>query len=99
MTELKSILEKLESFAGEHGHNVLELAFAWLLAHKPVSSVIAGTSSVAQVESNAAAADWKLTPEDLQAINQIAAWDGTGEAVDSATGERGAPVGSRAARR
>ena len=95
----EAILVKLEGFAGERGHTVLELAFGWLLAHRAVTSVIAGTMTEQQVESNAAAGDWKLTPEEVQQVNQLAAWDGTGESVDSASGDRGAPVGARAGAR
>ena len=91
----EAILEKLEEFAEERGHTVLDLAFAWLLAHTPVNSVIAGTSSEQQVEANVAAAEWKLTPEDLELVNQLAPWDGTGESVDGGSGG----VGARAALR
>ena len=66
------ILEKLEAFSAEREHTVLELAFAWLLASSPmVSSVIAGATRPEQVRANAAAADWKLTPEELAEVNAI----------------------------
>ena len=94
----EAILEKLEAFCAERGRTVLELAFGWLLAHKPVSSVIAGTSSVTQVEANVAAAGWALSPEELQQVDAIAAWDGSGQPVDTASGQRSTPVGARAAR-
>jgi aryl-alcohol dehydrogenase-like predicted oxidoreductase len=35
------VLEHLEAFAAARSHPLVELAFAWLLAHPPVSSVIA----------------------------------------------------------
>jgi aryl-alcohol dehydrogenase-like predicted oxidoreductase len=38
-------VEKLEAWAGERGHTLLELAFAWLLGHEVVSSVIAGATT------------------------------------------------------
>jgi aryl-alcohol dehydrogenase-like predicted oxidoreductase len=50
---------------------VLDLAFAWLLAHKPVASVIAGASKPEQVQANAKAANWKLTSDDLVRIDAI----------------------------
>lgn len=78
----EEIVARLSAWAGDHGHTVLELAIAWLLAHRQVSSVIAGTMSVQQVEQNAAAAGWKLTPEQKQEVDEIAAWDGTGEGVE-----------------
>nr|WP_246447976.1 aldo/keto reductase [Novosphingobium flavum] len=55
-------VEALTRFAEERGHNLLELAFAWLLAHPEIPSIIAGVSSPRQVASNAAAAAWELDP-------------------------------------
>ena len=92
----EAVLVKLEEFAQQQGHTVLELAFGWLLAHEVVSSVIAGTMTEQQVESNVAAASWKLTPEEVEEVNQLAAWDGTNAAVDSASGGTRARMGARA---
>ncbi len=61
-------LDALAAFAAEQGHTLLELAFAWLLAHEPVASVIAGATSPAQVRANAAAATWELDGPDLAAL-------------------------------
>jgi aryl-alcohol dehydrogenase-like predicted oxidoreductase len=55
---------KLARFAEDRGHTILELAFAWLLAHPFVPTVIAGVSSPRQVRSNVAAACWTLTAAD-----------------------------------
>jgi aryl-alcohol dehydrogenase-like predicted oxidoreductase len=44
-----------------------------LLAQKPVVSVIAGATKPEQVEVNAAAADWSLTPDDLAAVDSLLA--------------------------
>ena len=66
-----TIVEKLEAFAAERGHTLLELAFSWLLAHPTVSSVIAGATKPEQLEQNIRAADWKLTAEDMAAIDAI----------------------------
>jgi aryl-alcohol dehydrogenase-like predicted oxidoreductase len=59
-------VETLIAFAESRGRTLLELAFAWLLAHRVVASVIAGASSADQVRSNTAAADWQLQPGDLE---------------------------------
>ena len=48
-----AIVEKLEAFCAARGKTLLELAFAWLLAHDAVPSVIAGATSPEQVEQNA----------------------------------------------
>ena len=55
-----SRLEALEAFANDHGHTVLELAFAWLLAFPSVATVIAGIARPGQATSNASAAGWQL---------------------------------------
>ncbi len=65
------LLESLEAFASERGHTVLELAFAWLLANPNVSSVIAGATRIEQVEGNADAANWELTPEEKAEVDAL----------------------------
>jgi aryl-alcohol dehydrogenase-like predicted oxidoreductase len=64
-------VERLIAFAESRGHTLLELAFAWLLARPVVASVIAGATSPQQVKSNADAAGWQLTAEDLAEIDRI----------------------------
>jgi aryl-alcohol dehydrogenase-like predicted oxidoreductase len=51
----------------------VELAFSWLATRPTVWSIIAGASTPAQVEQNAAACGWRLTAEDLAAIDRITA--------------------------
>jgi aryl-alcohol dehydrogenase-like predicted oxidoreductase len=65
-------VEKLAAWAEERGHTLLDLAFAWLLGHPAVSSVIAGATSAAQVEANAATANWSLTPEEVAEVTGLA---------------------------
>ncbi len=64
-------VEKLEAWAAERGHTILELAFAWLLGHEVVSSVIAGATTPEQVKTNAAAAAWALTPEEVKEVGDL----------------------------
>jgi aryl-alcohol dehydrogenase-like predicted oxidoreductase len=61
-------VEKLTGWAEARGHTILELAFAWLLGHDVVSSVIAGATSVEQVRANAATAAWELTAEEVDEV-------------------------------
>ena len=65
------ILESLERFAGERDHTLLELAFAWLIANPAISSVIAGATKAEQVESNANAAEWHLTGEEMAELDSL----------------------------
>jgi aryl-alcohol dehydrogenase-like predicted oxidoreductase len=67
------VVEKLQSFCDARGKTMLELAFSWLLAREPVSSVIAGATKPEQVELNAGAGAWKLSAEELKEIDTIAA--------------------------
>ncbi len=62
---------KLNAFAREHGHTLVELAMSWLASRPSVSSIIAGASRPEQVEENARAADWVLAPADLAEIDAI----------------------------
>ena len=61
----------LQRFAEGRGHSVLELAIAWLAAHGPVASVIAGATKPEQVRANVKAADWVLTDDELAEIDAI----------------------------
>jgi aryl-alcohol dehydrogenase-like predicted oxidoreductase len=66
-------VEQLIGYAESRGHTILELAVSWLLAHGPVASVIAGATKPEQVRANAAAGNWRLTPEELDDIGRITA--------------------------
>ncbi len=66
-----ALLGRLETFARERGHTVAELSIAWLLSHPEVCSVIAGATRPEQVEANVAARAWKLSPEEVQATEEI----------------------------
>jgi len=66
-------LEALSAWAEARGHDLLDLAFAWLLGHPGVSSVIAGATKPEQVAANAATGRWKLTPQDVEEVTKPAA--------------------------
>jgi aryl-alcohol dehydrogenase-like predicted oxidoreductase len=64
-------IEALVAFAESRGHTLLELAFGWLTTNPQVASVIAGATSPAQVQHNAASAGWELTPDELAEVDRI----------------------------
>ncbi len=64
---------KLDAFARARGRSLIELAFGWLLSHRPLASVIAGATKPEQVEQNVRAAGWKLTADEIRAVDQITA--------------------------
>jgi aryl-alcohol dehydrogenase-like predicted oxidoreductase len=66
-------VDALTAWAEARGHSILDLAFAWLLAHDPVASVIAGATRPEQVKANVEAARWKLSADDLVDIGRLLA--------------------------
>ena len=64
-------VQKLEAFASERGHSILELAFSWLLSKPVVSSVIAGATKTGQVDQNVGAGDWRLSSDELASIDEL----------------------------
>jgi aryl-alcohol dehydrogenase-like predicted oxidoreductase len=66
------IAEQLGDFAQARDRTMLELAFSWLLAQDPVTSVIAGATKPEQLEQNVQAGAWRLTAEELTEIDRIA---------------------------
>jgi aryl-alcohol dehydrogenase-like predicted oxidoreductase len=66
------IVDALSAWAGERGHTILDLAFAWLIAKTPVASVIAGATSADQVRANVAAGGWRLSAEEEAEVDALA---------------------------
>jgi aryl-alcohol dehydrogenase-like predicted oxidoreductase len=64
-------MESLRSFAEKRGHTLLELAISWLLAQRPVASVIAGATSPDQARANSSAGSWALSADELAAVSGI----------------------------
>jgi len=58
----------LEATAKAKNATVYQLAIAWLLQRSPVMLPIPGTSSVKHLEENVAAAQVKLTPEEMKTL-------------------------------
>ncbi len=62
----------LERAAKARGASVVQVALAWLLERSPVMLPIPGTSSIAHLEENVAAAAIKLNPAEWKAIDALA---------------------------
>lgn len=61
----------LENFAGNIGRPLNEIALNWLRQKEEVTSIIAGASSIAQLEKNLHSTTWDLTDEELKQIESI----------------------------
>lgn len=66
-------VERLSTYAADHGHSLLELAFGYLLGEPVVASVIAGATKPEQVYANAGAASWILTDEQRREVGELVA--------------------------
>jgi aryl-alcohol dehydrogenase-like predicted oxidoreductase len=78
-----TIVERLEAFCLERSRSLLELAVSWLASHHIVSSVIAGATRPDQVEQNAKACNWKLSPQDLRDIDSIIRLPSSSKRIES----------------
>lgn len=70
------LIEALVAFAAERGKELVDLAFAWLLAEPAVASVIAGATSAEQVQRNAQAGAWQLSAAERATVNDLLARHG-----------------------
>jgi len=68
-----AIVERLRAFCDARGRTLLELAFAWLLSHPSLASVIAGATRPDQIEMNVRAAAWELTPDEAAEVDRLSA--------------------------
>jgi len=70
--ERMAAVSALSDLAASEGHGVLDLAFAWLLSHRPVASVIAGATTPEQIRANAAAGAWVPSEALLSQVDAVA---------------------------
>jgi aryl-alcohol dehydrogenase-like predicted oxidoreductase len=66
-----AVVERLEAFARERGHTLLELSMSWLAGLPRLASVIAGATKPEQVRANVAAAGWQLTAEERAEVDRL----------------------------
>ena len=68
-----ALVDLIAAFAAKKGATPAQIALAWLLAQKPWIVPIPGTTKLARVEENIAAASLELTADDLSEINRLVA--------------------------
>ncbi|MET0337867.1 MAG: aldo/keto reductase, partial [Caulobacter sp.] len=59
----------LEQIAAETGRTVPQIAINWLVHRPTVSSVIIGARNEEQLRQNLGAVGWRLTPEQVAALD------------------------------
>jgi aryl-alcohol dehydrogenase-like predicted oxidoreductase len=65
------LVEDLQALAQKHGRTVGELAIAWVLRRPEVTSAIVGARHPKQIEELVRAADWSLTPREIDIIDDL----------------------------
>ncbi len=66
-------IERLAAFAEARGHTLLELAMSWLACKPLTASIITGATRPEQVAANAGAVGWKLSEDEMAAVDKLAA--------------------------
>ncbi|MBI4328703.1 MAG: aldo/keto reductase [Chloroflexi bacterium] len=66
-------VERLGEIAGRHGTSLPRLSLGWVRANPRVTSVIVGARTLAQLEENLGAWETDLSPEGIEACNEV--WD------------------------
>lgn len=64
-------IEALRRFADERGITMATVAIGWLAAQPMVGSVIAGATTIDQVQANATAGQWRPNRRDLAVLDEI----------------------------
>lgn len=68
-----ALVEVIEKLAQARGAHASQIALAWVLASNPNVVTIPGTTRLANLRSNLAAADFALTPEETAGLDALAA--------------------------
>ena len=69
--DVLDLVDELALFAEDRDRELIDLAFAYLLAHPTVASVIAGATSPAQVRRNAQAGSWELSAAEFAQVRAM----------------------------
>ena len=66
-----NVLDVLKNLAPTHGASIPQVALAWILANRAVTSVIVGAKTVAQLDDNLKAIDVALSAEEKSALDEV----------------------------
>ena len=66
-------IDVMRGIAKTHGVSVAQIALAWLLHQKAVTTVIVGAKRLEQLDDNIGATDVTLTSDDLAALDKVSA--------------------------
>jgi aryl-alcohol dehydrogenase-like predicted oxidoreductase len=69
----RALVDAIQSFAAKKQATAAQIALAWVLAQKPWIVPIPGTTKLARIEENIAAASLELTPKEMRELDDILA--------------------------
>ena len=70
LTRNLNLVELLRGLGARHGKSAGEVAIAWVLRHPAVTAAIVGARRPGQLKELLGAADWRLTPSEIEEIQQ-----------------------------
>jgi aryl-alcohol dehydrogenase-like predicted oxidoreductase len=70
LSTLKGIRRQLQTIAQDHQRTLVDLAIAWVLSHPGITGAIMGIRSEQEAMTMADGANWQLTDQEIQAIEQ-----------------------------
>jgi len=69
--EVLTVVESLINFSELRSRKINELAIAWALGNKDVSTLVLGTRNIEQIEENAKALSWKLSADEEIELDKL----------------------------
>ena len=65
------VMEKITEFGKSIDRNILEMSLSWAANQKQIGSVLVGATKSEQLIQNINAISWKMSPEEMDSINNI----------------------------
>lgn len=69
------VIDKLDEIAAARGKSVLQVALVWVMQQPAISSPIIGVNTIEQWREMEGALGWKLSDEEVQALNAVSKWE------------------------
>jgi aryl-alcohol dehydrogenase-like predicted oxidoreductase len=70
LTHFLALVERLKEIASDSRHTPAQLAISWVLRREEVTAAIVGARRCGQIEETAKAAQWKLSDDELAAVEE-----------------------------
>jgi len=70
----QKVIAKLEEIGQMHGKTIAQTALAWMLSNPVITAPIVGANTVQQLQDLLGAAGYRLSDDELRALNELTAW-------------------------